>query len=77
MAIMLYANFRFAGEAQARAKGHPEWDANGEWQADPDCFERALATLVRSVWQHHPKAATGEELLTWLQDLTAGCSARN
>jgi hypothetical protein len=58
----------FGGGAEAQKKGHPEW-TSAEWLADPECFERALKTLVRSTWEHHPKAATGQDLLKWLEEL--------
>jgi hypothetical protein len=66
MATMLFASFNFAGGAEAQKKGHPEW-TSAEWLADPYCFERALQTLVISTWEYHPDAASGQNLLAWLQ----------
>lgn len=66
-ATMLTASFLYVGGAYARAKGIP--DGPDEWLKDPEIFERALATLVRSTWEYHPGSATGQDLIKWLETL--------
>jgi hypothetical protein len=69
VALMLYANFRFAGDQTAALHGHPDWTPT-EWLRDPICFETALAELVRVVWQQHPKEdVTLRDYLDWLEKL--------
>jgi hypothetical protein len=68
-ALMLFANFRHAGNLRAQANGHPEWGI-AQWLHDADCFERALAELVRSVWSQHPnEAVTTADFIRWLKRL--------
>src|SRR5690348_10663313 len=37
-AIMLYANYRYAGDVEARRLGHPNWTI-AEWILNQDCCE--------------------------------------
>jgi hypothetical protein len=72
-AIMLYANFRHAGDLRAHAN-HPDWTI-ADWLRDPDCFEHALGELVRSVWAQHPSETA--VLLNWLQRLAHDAISRD
>lgn len=70
LAIMIVANFKFAGDQLAAAHGHPEWTP-AEWLRDSDCFEGALAALVDSVWAQHPKPGSADDYYNWLGRLWA------
>jgi hypothetical protein len=67
VAVMLFACFEFVGQQEAALKGHPEWTV-AEWIADKECFEAALAQLIRSTWEHHPPPVSKRDLYEWLKD---------
>jgi hypothetical protein len=65
-ALQLYANYRHAGDLEAHRTGHPEWTI-ADWLHDPNCFERALDQLIRTVWSAHPnETVTVRDFLAWL-----------
>jgi hypothetical protein len=68
LAVTLWANFNFAGGQWAQVQGHPEWTP-AEWLADPRCFEKALETLVDSVWAQRPPPVTPEDFFRFCERL--------